>query len=59
VLVIACPGQGSQKPGFLRPWLEGPGFEDRLHWLSAAAGMDLVRHGTESDTETIRDTAVA
>jgi [acyl-carrier-protein] S-malonyltransferase len=59
VLVIACPGQGSQKPGFLRPWLEVPGFTDRLHWLSAAAGMDLVRHGTESDAETIRDTAVA
>ena len=59
MLVIACPGQGSQKPGFLRPWLEVPGFTDRLHWLSAAAGMDLVRHGTESDAETIRDTAVA
>jgi [acyl-carrier-protein] S-malonyltransferase len=59
VLVIACPGQGSQKPGFLRPWLEVPGFEDRLHWLSAAAGMDLVKHGTESDADTIRDTAVA
>jgi [acyl-carrier-protein] S-malonyltransferase len=36
-----------------------PGFEDRLHWLSAAAGMDLERHGTESDADTIRDTAVA
>jgi [acyl-carrier-protein] S-malonyltransferase len=59
VLVIACPGQGSQTPGFLRPWLEVPGFEDRLRWLSAVAGIDLVQHGTESDAETIRDTAVA
>jgi len=59
VLVIACPGQGSQTPGFLRPWLELPGFEERLAWLSAVAGMDLVTHGTESDAETIRDTAVA
>jgi [acyl-carrier-protein] S-malonyltransferase len=59
VLVIACPGQGSQTPGFLRPWLEVPGFEDRLRWLSAVAGVDLVAHGTQSDAETIRDTAVA
>jgi [acyl-carrier-protein] S-malonyltransferase len=59
VLVIACPGQGSQTPGFLRPWLEVPGFEDRLRWLSAVAGVDLVEHGTKSDAETIRDTAVA
>jgi [acyl-carrier-protein] S-malonyltransferase len=59
VLVIACPGQGSQTPGFLRPWLELPGFEERLAWLSAVAGIDLVAHGTESDAETIRDTAVA
>ena len=59
MLVIACPGQGSQTPGFLRPWLEVPGFEARLRWLSAVAGLDLVQHGTESDAETIRDTAVA
>jgi [acyl-carrier-protein] S-malonyltransferase len=59
VLVIACPGQGAQTPGFLRPWLEVPGFESRLRWLSAVADLDLVRHGTESDAETIRDTAVA
>ncbi|MGN6299500.1 MAG: acyltransferase domain-containing protein [Angustibacter sp.] len=59
MLVIACPGQGSQTPGFLRPWLEVPGFEDRLRWLSAVAGVDLVAHGTESDADTIRDTAVA
>jgi [acyl-carrier-protein] S-malonyltransferase len=28
-------------------------------WLSTVAGIDLVRHGTESDAETIKDTAVA
>jgi [acyl-carrier-protein] S-malonyltransferase len=59
VLVIVCPGQGSQTPGFLAPWLELPGFRDRMQWLSAVAGMDLVKHGTESDAETIKDTAVA
>ncbi len=59
MLVIVAPGQGAQKPGFLRPWLEDPVFADRMHWLSAVAGMDLARHGTESDEDTIRDTAVA
>jgi len=59
VLVVVAPGQGSQTPGFLTPWLEVPGFEDRLRWLSTVAGIDLVAHGTESDAETIKDTAVA
>jgi [acyl-carrier-protein] S-malonyltransferase len=59
MLVIVCPGQGSQTPGFLAPWLELPGFRDRMQWLSTVAGIDLVKHGTESDAETIRDTAIA
>jgi [acyl-carrier-protein] S-malonyltransferase len=59
VLVVVCPGQGAQSPGFLSPWLEQPGFGERMRWLSAVAGIDLVAHGTTSDAETIRDTAVA
>ena len=59
MLVVVAPGQGSQTPGFLTPWLEVPGFEDRLRWLSTVAGIDLVAHGTTSDADTIRDTAVA
>ena len=59
VLAIVAPGQGAQTPGFLKPWLEDPTFEDRLVWLSAVAGLDLVHYGTEADAETIRDTAVA
>jgi [acyl-carrier-protein] S-malonyltransferase len=59
VLVIVAPGQGAQTPGFLEPWLEDPTFADRLRWLSAVTGMDLVHYGTEADAETIRDTAVA
>ena len=59
MLVIVAPGQGAQTPGFLTPWLENPAFADRLAWLSAVAGMDLVHYGTEADAETIRDTAVA
>src|SRR5680860_562609 len=30
-----------------------------MQWLSTVAGIDLVKHGTQSDAETIRDTAVA
>src|SRR3954447_17495552 len=59
VLVIVAPGQGAQTPGFLSPWLELPGFHDRLTWLSAVAGMDLVHYGTEADADPIRDAAVA
>lgn len=59
VLAIVCPGQGSQSPGFLAPWLELPGVRDHLQRLSDMAGIDLLRHGTESDAETIKDTAVA
>ena len=59
MLVIVAPGQGAQAPGFLSPWLELPGFEDRLRWLSAVADLDLVHYGTEADADTIRDTAVA
>lgn len=59
MLVIVCPGQGSQVPGFLAPWLEVPGFADRMTWLSAVAGIDLLAHGTTSDADTIRDTAIA
>ncbi|WP_286960476.1 MULTISPECIES: ACP S-malonyltransferase [Arsenicicoccus] len=59
MLAIVCPGQGSQSPGFLAPWLELPGFRDRLEWFSAVAGTDLVTHGTESDKPTITETDVA
>jgi [acyl-carrier-protein] S-malonyltransferase len=59
VIVVVCPGQGSQTPGFLAPWLEDPGFERELRELADASGVDLVAHGTESDADTIRDTAVA
>jgi [acyl-carrier-protein] S-malonyltransferase len=59
VLAVVAPGQGSQTPGFLGPWLDVPGVTSRLAGLSEAAGMDLTRHGTESDADTIRDTAVA
>jgi [acyl-carrier-protein] S-malonyltransferase len=59
MIVVVCPGQGSQTPGFLEPWIAEPTFRARLGELGDAAGVDLVTHGTVSDAETIRDTAVA
>ena len=59
MIVIACPGQGSQTPGFLEPWLELPGLREHLDAWSDAAEVDLVTHGTTSDEDTIKDTAVA
>ena len=59
MLAIVCPGQGSQTPGFLEPWLELPGIAEALNEWSEATKVDLVTHGTTSDEETIKDTAVA
>lgn len=59
MLVVVAPGQGAQSPGFLTPWLDLPGVRERLEWLSVVSGVDLVEHGTVSDAETIRDTAIA
>lgn len=59
MIVIVCPGQGSQKPGFLASWLDSDDNKALLADYSDAAGLDLARHGTTSDAETIKDTAVA
>ncbi len=59
MIVVACPGQGSQTPGFLAPWLELDGVAEQLAAYSEAAEVDLVAHGTTSDADTIRDTRVA
>lgn len=59
VLVIVAPGQGSQTPGFLQPWLEDPTFAARLEWLSTVADLDLVHYGTVADADTIRETQIA
>ena len=59
MFVIAAPGQGSQKPGFLEPWLVDSANADTLHRWSDTLGVDLVAHGTTSDEATIKDTAIA
>lgn len=59
MIAIVCPGQGAQTPGFFAPWLELPDFRTAIEQMQDAAKFDLIKHGTVSDADTIRDTAVA
>jgi [acyl-carrier-protein] S-malonyltransferase len=59
VIVVVAPGQGSQTPGFLEPWIAEPRFKEHLERISDHLEIDLVKHGTTSDADTIRDTAIA
>ncbi len=58
VIALLAPGQGSQTPGMLVPWLELPGATDRIALWSKASGLDLVRLGTTATAEEITDTSV-
>ncbi|WP_276028651.1 ACP S-malonyltransferase [Mycolicibacterium madagascariense] len=55
---MLAPGQGSQTPGMLAPWLELPGAEERVAAWSEAIGLDLARLGTTATADEITDTAV-
>lgn len=59
MIVLVCPGQGSQTPGFLAPWLTDSSNRTLMEQYSEATGLDLILHGTESNADTIRDTRVA
>lgn len=59
MIIVACPGQGAQTPGFLSPWLELPEAREFLAELSDRVGIDLIHFGTEADADAIRDTAIA
>ncbi|MDP3208525.1 MAG: ACP S-malonyltransferase, partial [Rhodoglobus sp.] len=41
MIVILAPGQGSQTPGFLEPWLDLRGTREHLSAISDAVGIDL------------------
>ncbi|WP_375485612.1 ACP S-malonyltransferase [uncultured Mycobacterium sp.] len=58
MIALLAPGQGSQTPGMLAPWLELPGAADQIAAWSAASGLDLARLGTTASAEEITDTAV-
>lgn len=58
MIALLAPGQGSQTPGVLGPWLDEPAAEEQLAAWSETAGLDLVRLGTTADADEIKDTAV-
>jgi len=58
VLAIVAPGQGSQKPGMLLPWLENPALDAALAGYSESVGLDLRYLGTEATADEIKDTSV-
>lgn len=55
---LIFPGQGSQKPGFLKPWIENQFFRRQLEHHSEITGLDLVYLGTSADQEEISQTSV-
>ncbi|WP_082966575.1 ACP S-malonyltransferase [Mycolicibacter sinensis] len=58
MIALLAPGQGSQTPGMLSPWLEQPGAASQLAAWSEISGLDLVALGTTATAEEITDTAV-
>jgi [acyl-carrier-protein] S-malonyltransferase len=58
VIALLAPGQGSQTPGMLSPWLELPGAAEKMASWSTVSGLDLARLGTAASAEEITDTAV-
>lgn len=59
MLAIIAPGQGSQTPGFLTPWLEDKQLRDCLDSWSEAIDLNLIHLGTQAGAEEIRATANA
>ena len=58
--ILLAPGQGSQTPGFLSPWIDAfPKVAELLSIFGEAAEVDLIHMGTAADEDTIKDTAVA
>lgn len=59
MIVITCPGQGSQTPGFLSDWLELEVFRSEIEKYSDILNIDLIHFGTKADAEQIKDTRIA
>ena len=58
MLAILSPGQGSQTPGMLQPWLTDASKKLLDSW-SLHIDLDLARLGTTASAEKIKDTANA
>lgn len=59
MLALIAPGQGSQTPGMLLPWIADPSKAELLRTWSDAINLDLLHLGTTADADEIRDTANA
>ena len=59
MLALLAPGQGSQTPGMLTPWIVDSDSRQLLATWSEAIDLDLLHLGTQADAEEIRDTANA
>ena len=59
MLALLAPGQGSQTPGMLLPWIADPSNSELLQQWSDAIDLDLLHLGTTADADEIRDTANA
>jgi [acyl-carrier-protein] S-malonyltransferase len=59
MLATIAPGQGSQTPGMLLPWIADPSKAELLRQWSQAIDLDLLHLGTAADADEIRDTANA
>ncbi|WP_193561254.1 ACP S-malonyltransferase [Mycolicibacterium hodleri] len=58
MLALLAPGQGSQTPGMLSPWLELPGADERIAAWSETIDLDLARLGTTATADEITETSV-
>ena len=59
MLALLAPGQGSQTPGFLAPWLESELATSLINIWSDVTELDLTRLGSTADADEIRDTSKA
>lgn len=59
MLLLLSPGQGSQAPGLLTPWLTLPGAADRIARWSSLTDLDLLELGTGAPADAVRRTEVA
>ena len=59
MLAIIAPGQGSQTPGMLMPWIADESIKNLIAKWSLHIDLDLERLGTSASADEIRDTANA
>jgi [acyl-carrier-protein] S-malonyltransferase len=59
MFAVIAPGQGSQTPGMLLPWIADASKAELLRHWSEAIDLDLLHLGSTADADEIRDTTNA